>query len=497
MYINYNNLIIQGGFNMQKKCLMLCTTLLLALGTSFSTCNASENNVQREDSNSIINLNDNDSQDSLLNFFAMPFDVPPDNIMPPGPPPNGGPMPDNQNAPSANSLKAAYLVDGKNISVSKQTLTATEPNENTVLVRNNGNLTMTNTSLEKSGDSDNGEDSNFSGRNAVFLVNNSSAQLSDITISSAAEGSNAIFATGKKSHIIADHIKIYTTENSSRGLDATYGGTISANDVEIATEGAHCAALATDRGEGNVIVTKGRFYTSGEGSPCIYSTGNIEATNCKGIAMGSEIAVVEGKNSIVLDNCQLTGSRKQGVMLYQSFSGDAGNGTASFTAKNSELTNLSDGPMFYITNTKALASLENTALNSKGTTLIQVTSDHWGRTNANGGNFTFEAKNQQLQGDILANSLSDIYVKLNDGTSWTGAFNKDHEAHTADITLATDACWELTADSYVNVINDAAIDFNNIKSHGYSIYYNSDSNKKLKDQTYSLNGGGKLIPKQP
>ncbi len=473
---------------MQKKCLMLCTTLLLALGTSFSTCNASENNVQVEKTNSIIDLSGNNSRNSLSNFFEGPIAAPPD---------NGGPMFKKQNAPSANSLKAAYLVDRKSVSVSRQALTSIAPNENTALVRNNGKLTMTNTTLEKTGDSDNDEDSNFSGRNAVFLVNNSSAQISDITISSAAEGSNAIFATGEKSHITADHIKIYTTKNSSRGLDATYGGTISANDVEIATEGAHCAALATDRGEGNVTVTKGSFYTSGEGSPCIYSTGNIKVTNCKGTATGSEIAVVEGKNSIVLDNCQFTGSKKQGVMLYQSFSGDAGNGTASFTAKDSELTNLSDGPMFYITNTKAIASLENTVLSSKGTTLIQVTSDRWGRMNANGGNFTFTAKNQKLQGDILANSLSDIYLKLNEGTSWTGAFNKDKEAHKADITLDADAIWELTADSYVNVIKDAAIDFNNIKSNGHSIYYNSDVNKSLKSQTYSLNGGGKLISKRP
>lgn len=45
---------------------------------------------------------------------------------------------------------------------------------------------------------------------------------------------------------------INTTKNSSRGLDATYNGTIIAKDVNITTNGTHCAALANDRGEGTV-----------------------------------------------------------------------------------------------------------------------------------------------------------------------------------------------------------------------------------------------------
>lgn len=478
---------------MHHKHLALHTALLLALSINFTICNASENTEVTSSSASTYST---ENQGPFSIFSDTPFGAPPDNGMPPGPPPTGGPMPETQAAPNANSLKAAYLVDGKTESVSQQTLEATKPNENTVLVRNNGYLTMTNSILKKTGASDNAEDSNFTGRNAVFLVNNSSAKISDTNIYSVAEASNAIFSTGEKSNITANHIKIHTTKNSSRGLDATYGGTISATDVEITTEGAHCAALATDRGEGNVIVTKGIFHTSGDGSPCIYSTGKIEATNCSGTATGSEIAVVEGKNSIVLNNCQLTGSKKQGVMLYQSFSGDAGTGTASFTAKNSELTNLSDGPMFYITNTTAVASLENTVLSSNGTTLIQVTSDHWGRTKKNGGDFTLQAKHQQLQGDILANIISEIHLKLNENTSWNGAFNKDNQANIADIELAADAFWELTADSYVNVIKDAATDFSNIRSNGHSIYYDSDSNKKLHGKTYSLNGGGTLTPKE-
>lgn len=36
------------------------------------------------------------------------------------------------------------------------------------------------------------------------------------------------------------------------------------------------STLATDRGEGNVIVNGAKIKTSGEGSPCVYSTGKIQ-----------------------------------------------------------------------------------------------------------------------------------------------------------------------------------------------------------------------------
>ena len=108
---------------------------------------------------------------------------------------------------------------------------------------------------------------------AAKVVDGTQATLSDLTLTSDADGANAVFATGSKSKVTAKNLRIHTKNNSSRGLDATYGGTIEAEDVDITTEGEHCAALATDRGEGTVTVQDGTFATSGQGSPNVYSTG--------------------------------------------------------------------------------------------------------------------------------------------------------------------------------------------------------------------------------
>ena len=430
---------------------------------------------------------------------AMTMQAPPDGApngeLPPGPPPDGMPGGHGQSGKSASELTASQVVDGQTQSLTGLTLNATAADQSAFLVRNGGSVTLTGSTLSKTGDSSSADASNFSGQNAIFLSSNSTASLSNLNLTSNADGANAIFSTGKNSTVTADHIKIHTKNNSSRGLDSTYGGTIQASNVDITTEGAHCAALATDRGEGNVIVKDARIATSGDGSPCVYSTGNIQLTNGQGEATGSEIAVVEGKNSITLQKVDLTGYKKHGIMLYQSFSGDASVGQATFSAKDSKLTNKSDGPMFYITNTKATATLENTQLVQNGDTLVNVTSGQWGKTDKNGGNFTLNATNQTLKGKILANNISQVTLNLKDHAVWTGSLNEDYAADQANISLTRQAAWNVTSDSYVTTITDETKDFSNIIGNGHTVYYSKADNPSLQGKTFNLRNGGKLAAK--
>ena len=60
--------------------------------------------------------------------------------------------------------------------------------------------------------------------------------LKNATISTNAEGSNAVFSTGTDSKIYISDSKITTTgSGSARGLDATYGGYIEADNVTLMT----------------------------------------------------------------------------------------------------------------------------------------------------------------------------------------------------------------------------------------------------------------------
>lgn len=232
--------------------------------------------------------------------------------------------------------------------LSNKTLSATSSDESAIVVNDGGSLNATGLTISKSGDSSNTENSEFYGLNAAVLVQKGSeATIKDTTIKTSATGANAIFSTGENATLNISNTKITTTGDSSRGLDATYGGTINANKVTITTSGQHCAAVATDRGEGTVAVKNSILNTNGKGSPCVYSTGTISVSDSKGTATNSSCAVIEGKNSITLNNTKLTsygigrvddGIDNCGVMIYQSMSGDANEGTGTFSATDSTLT---------------------------------------------------------------------------------------------------------------------------------------------------------------
>lgn len=87
----------------------------------------------------------------------------------------------------------------------------------------------------------------------VLVDSSSSATLKNMKITTSAKGANAVFSTGTDSKIYISDSEISTTKDSSRGLDATYGGYIETDNVKISTQGGSCASLATDRGEGTVI----------------------------------------------------------------------------------------------------------------------------------------------------------------------------------------------------------------------------------------------------
>ena len=288
-----------------------------------------------------------------------------------------------------------------------------------------------------------------------------------------------------------ENVEITTYSDKSRGLDATYNGIINAKNVLINTNGQSCAALATDRGEGEVHVTDSELNTgvskeSGRGSPIIYSTGNITVENSNGTAYVSQIACIEGKNSIELTDCDLSaaagGNREDngeyvdlgGVFIYQSMSGDADVGTSTFTAKNSILSIESDSeyyktaPMFHVTNTKAIINLESTELNYGGGLLLNVSGQsQWGTVGSNGGEVSFNANSEILDGDIYVDSISSLNLTLT-STSFVGAINPDDDYGSTVVTIESGSDWTLDGDSHITSLEkEGEINYN-----GHTLYVN-------------------------
>ena len=386
---------------------------------------------------------------------------------------------------------AAKEVDGTTENLT-ETYTTSTADESAILVENGGNATIENATISKiGGDSSNTENSEFYGINSGILVTkNSTATIRNSNISTNAKGSNAVFSTGTDSKIYISNSTITTTgSGSARGLDATYGGYIEADNVNIKTQGGSCATLATDRGEGTVIARNSKLETNGAGSPVIYSTGAISIENSIGTANGSQMVVIEGKNSATVTNSTLTASGtgnrgetdKAGVMIYQSMSGDASEGTGTFTASNSNLSiqttsnEYKTAPMFFITNTNAVINLTNCKLNYGSNILISSKgTSEWGNSGSNGGNVVFNASKQVLNGNIEIDNISTLNLNLTNSSSYTGAINSANTAKQIDLKLDANSTITLTGDLYITSLEDADTSYSNINLNGYKLYVNGN-----------------------
>jgi len=438
---------------------------------------------------------------------APPPPPPESNGAPPPPPPDGQMGPGNGAPPpppgSQNRQRiattAAYTRDGGKETRSGQTIKASGANQSIVKVCNGGSLTLSDSTLTKQGgDTTNTENSDFYGLNAGVLAESKGRiTLADCTITTNAQGANAVFATGNGSAITLNNTRIKTSgRGSARGLEATFGGCVTANNVDISTVGAHCAALATDRGEGAVTLNKGTLTTAGEGSPVIYSTGNITANGVKGTATGSEAAVIEGKNSITLNGTTLVGHLKCGAMLYQSFSGDAGAGTSVFTMTGGSLT-AGTGPLFYCTNTRTSINLNGADLVARSGVLLNAAAGRWGRQGANGADVTLKAVSQKLPGDITCDAISTIAATFEGKTTLKGSINAEKTAKSITLSLDKTSRWEVTGTSWLTALADADKTLANISGNGFTVHYDpaAAANAWLGGKTFRLANGGSLTPR--
>jgi hypothetical protein len=391
----------------------------------------------------------------------------------------GGGGADTQTYDYAGTLSGAKTADGTEESSDNEEITADQADQNGLLAQNKGTLTVKNGTIKKSGDDDDGDNCNFYGINSVSLTvgEGSLSKISDTELGATSTGSNGIFATDSGT-AYANNDVIETTADNSRGLDATYSGTILANKMTISTQGQHSAAIATDRGGGSVSVTNSKLTTSGSGSPLLYSTGDIEVDNVTGKASGSQIAGMEGLNTILIYNSNLSSTITKatasdpvadGVIIYQSTSGDAESTTgeaASFQVSDSTLSSdIESGSMFYVTNTTANIVLKNTKLSfdSNKANLLQVEgndANSWGTAGSNGAAVKFTGIDQTLNGNIVSDTISTADVYLLSGTVYTGSASIETNSVNTNVSSApltmnvsSDSKWVVTGDSTVTNLN--------------------------------------------
>lgn len=377
--------------------------------------------------------------------------------------------------------------------ITEGTYTSENSDENAIMVSGDVTDDISDVTITKTGDSDGGDSTSFYGTNSGIIVKDGATlNIDNATITTDATGANGVFSYGGSATtsnsssdgttVNISNSKIATTKDNSGGIMTTGGGIMNAADLEITTAGTSSAAIRSDRGGGTVNVDGSTYTTTGQGSPAVYSTANITVKNAILKAMASEGVVIEGKNSVTLDNVNLvdTNNKLNGqstnyknIFLYQSMSGDADTGVAVFKASNGKITT-NKGDILYVTNTKATITLENNTIVNNDTTgnFLRVQKDSLGNSGSNGCDVTLNLIKQKVTGNIVVDSISTLSMSLTNSSSYEGTINKDNGAKMISLTLDKTSKLKLTGDSYITSLNNEDSSNSNIDFNGYKLYVN-------------------------
>ena len=423
-----------------------------------------------------------------------------------GAPGQGGPDGQSQGVDSYTAANE-YTED---TTVSNETIESTGTDENAALISSGASVTLDNDTITRtSEDSKGGDNSSFYGVGAAVLATDGTAYVKDGSVTTDAAGGAGLFAYGDGT-VYASGTTVKTTQDTSGGVHVAGGGTLYGWDLDVETNGESSAAIRSDRGGGTMVIDGGNYVSNGVGSPAIYSTADIAVSNATLTANGSEAVCIEGLNSIHLYDCDLTGNMSDldqndntwTVILYQSMSGDSEVGNSTFQMDGGSLTS-ENGGVFYTTNTESTITLNNVDINYNDDNefFLQCTGNTnqrgWGQSGVNGADCHFTGISQDMQGDVIWDSISDLDFYLTEGSSLTGAV-VDDESYAGEggegycnVYVSADSTWTVTGDSTVSSLENEGtiVDSNGktvtIQGTDGTVYVQGDSEYTITTGSYS------------
>ena len=358
--------------------------------------------------------------------------------------------------------------------VSDTTLESTGTDENAALVSNGAEVTFSNDAISRtSSDSQGGDNSSFYGVGAAVLATDGTAYVKGSTVTTDSKGGAGLFAYGDGTVYAAD-TDITTQQDTSGGIHAAGGGKLYAWDLNVETNGESSAAIRSDRGGGTMVVDGGTYTSNGVGSPAVYCTADIAVNNAELTANGSEAVCIEGLNSLRLYNSNLTGNMSDDdqndttwtVIFYQSMSGDSEVGNSTFQMDGGTITS-KNGGLFYTTNTECTIALKDVDItyNDDSEFFLQCTGNNnqrgWGQSGANGSDCNFTADSQDMKGNVIWDSISDLDFYMTNGSTLEGAFVND-ESNAGNggdgycnVVIDKDSTWTVTGDSTITSLSNA------------------------------------------
>lgn len=352
--------------------------------------------------------------------------------------------------------------------------TSSGTDENALHVSSGASAVLDNPTVTRtSSDSKGGDDSSFYGVGAAVLTTDGTTTVNGGTVTTDSAGAAGLFSYDKGVTYAKD-VTINTKKDTSGGIHVAGGGKMYAWNLNVTTDGESAAAIRSDRGGGTMRVDGGSYTSNGVGSPAVYCTADIAVNKAELTANGSEGLCLEGLNSALLFDSDLTSNMSDdsqndttwSAIVYQSMSGDSevGKGTfemvgGSFTSKN--------GGLIYTTNTKSDILMSNVKVKTADDAefFLRCTGNNnqrgWGTAGANGADCNFTADDQEMNGNIIYDSISNLDFYMENGSTLKGAFVDDEScagnggSGKAKVYIDSTSAWTVTGDSTVTDLYNA------------------------------------------
>ena len=203
------------------------------------------------------------------------------------------------------TYRAAYLIDGRDVTIYAGKYESTVSGEAVFLVINGGKLRIeAGTEITKtfSNDSSPASATDDGTSSAIVVIGeNSSAEIIGANISTATFNSNAIVAANG-AQISVSSSTINTEKDESRGLYTISNGIIHADDVAITTKGANSYALASSSGP----ITATNMGLETTSSSLIYSADSVVINDSIGTSGSDQIIIADQAEFVTQNNCEFT-----------------------------------------------------------------------------------------------------------------------------------------------------------------------------------------------
>ena len=345
-------------------------------------------------------------------------------------------------------------------------------------------MTLQRVKVSKTGDVAAAENEALAQNAALLATEGAQVTVRQATVTSASPASAGVYSEGAGTVVELIDSVITTTDNNAKGILATGSGAVEADQLTVTTAGNDSAVLYVS--DGGLLDVNGGAYTSGGyGAPVLYAGADVDIRNAELTANNSEALVLDGEQSVTLENCEISGNRNESFLSYE---GEIPRTmliyrpTAGATEQAAKLALLggrlsgNSGDLFYITNTRCELLLHNVTIENSGDgALLRVAGSDaeagWGTPGQNGAQATVIAEAQQLTGDIVVDTQSQLALRLTEGSTLTGSVQILQSAEesaaeeTTVVTIEKGSRWELTADCVISALyNEGEIDYN-----GYTI----------------------------